>query len=74
MSDSTPQPRYSKEHRDLAIAENRPLFTLDIYYPKGTKSPHGLKRSTVTGVLAEPEIQHAMAKLIAQRLGLDTKD
>jgi len=63
-----PQPRYSKEHQQQAVAENRPLFTLDIYYPRGTKSKHGMKRTTVTGVLTEREIEHALARIIANRL------
>ncbi len=69
----TPQPRYSKEHREQAVRENRPLFTLDIYYPKGTKSPHGLKRSTITGVLSEEELKDA-ARMLGRQIQKQIED
>lgn len=51
-----PQPRYSQEHKDQSAAEHRPLFTLDIWYPRD-------KRVTATGVLVDSEIDEIIARL-----------
>ena len=50
MSESyAPQPRYSKEHKDLATESKMPLFTFDLYcYPLK-------RRTTVTGVLNQED-------------------
>jgi len=61
---SVPRPRYAPEFKALSKSTCRPLFTLDVLHPTG-------RRSTVTGVLTDSEIDEALAKL--QRIKEGTK-
>jgi len=54
-------PRYTKEHKDMALEQEQPLFTLDLWYSKTGR------RTTIQGV-SEAALEEAIrAALCAAR-------
>lgn len=62
---STPQPRYTQDEIDSAVAAQLPLFTFDLNYPRQVPLPAGrtIRRSTTIGLLSEEEARWIVSKI-----------